>query len=486
MRFRREDYSIENCSMKLSFYGAARRVTGSMFLLELDDDYRILIDCGSSLNDTKERKNVKEYGIFPFDASMVNVVFLTHAHIDHSGQIPNLYQAGFEGQVLCTNPTIDLSELLLYDAANLNTRIAKGIEKSHKKSKKWKSIETQSLYFDKQVKNAIGNFVPLAYNQRFRFKDDGYVTFIQAGHLLGAAHILIEIKEDGQWKRIGFSGDLGRRNFTLLPDPMPMPEVDYLIMESTYGSRNHKDSGEPELILKEIIEEACVEKAGRLIIPSFSVGRTQCLLYTLNKLYEKYNIKPIKVFTDSPLAKSSTKVYEKFRKYLNKESKDFYEDTESLFDFANLEYLETTAESQAISTHAEPCIIISSSGMIKGGRVEHHIEKNIENPYATILLVGFATEDSIGGKLMSGELKNIVIRNKKHEVNAKIRKIDIFSGHGGLDDLIYFAKHQSNGKLKKVFLVHGDLDAMINFRQILLEDGFSDIEIPEENQTYEL
>ncbi|MBK6978614.1 MAG: MBL fold metallo-hydrolase [Cytophagaceae bacterium] len=472
--------------MKLSFYGAARRVTGSMFLLELDDDYRILIDCGSSLNDSRERKSAKEFGNFPFDASLINVVFLTHAHIDHSGQIPNLYQAGFEGQILCTSPTIDLTELLLYDAASLNTRIAKGIEKSHKKSKKWKSIETQSLYFDKQVKNAIGNFVPIAYNQRFRFKDDGYVTFIQAGHLLGAAHILIEIKENGVWKKIGFSGDIGRRDFTLLPNPQSLPDVDYLVMESTYGNRNHKDKGEPEAILKEIIEEACVDKAGRLIIPSFSVGRTQCLLYTLNKLYENYNIKPIKVFTDSPLAKNSTKVYEKYRTYLNKDAKEFYEETDSLFDFANLEYIETSADSQAISTHAEPCIIISSSGMIKGGRVEHHIEKNIENPYATILMVGYATDDSVGGKLLSGEMKNIIIRNKKLDVNARIRKIDIFSGHGGLSDLENFARQQSPEKLKKVFLVHGDLDAMINFRQILLEDGFSDVEIPEENQTYEL
>ena len=157
-----------------------------------------------------------------------------------------------------------------------------------------------------------------------------------------------------------------------------------------------------------------------------------------------------------------------------------------MFDFANLEYIETSADSQAISTHAEPCIIISSSGMIKGGRVEHHIEKNIENPYATILMVGYATDDSVGGKLLSGEMKNIIIRNKKLDVNARIRKIDIFSGHGGLSDLENFARQQSPEKLKKVFLVHGDLDAMINFRQILLEDGFSDVEIPEENQTYEL
>jgi metallo-beta-lactamase family protein len=470
--------------MNLTFYGAAQCVTGSMFLLELEDDYRILIECGSDL--TSNRREPFQYGSFPFDASLVNVVFLTHAHIDHSGQIPNLYQSGFEGQVLCTSPTLDLANILLQDAANLNGKIIKSIEKSHKRSKKWKSIETQGLYMQRHVDEAIHNFVPIAYNQRFKFKDNGYVTFIQAGHLLGAAHILIEVFENNKWVKVGFSGDIGRKNFTLLQDPQPMPDVDYLIMESTYGNRNHYDNGRPEEILKEIIEESCIEKTGRLIIPSFSIGRTQCLLFTLNKLYSEYDIKPIKVFTDSPLARSSTKIYEKYLKYLNRDTREFHEENESLFDFENLIYLETEKESQAASTHSESCIIISSSGMIKGGRVEHHIEKNISNPYATILMVGFATEDSVGGKLLSGELKTLSIRNQKLDVNAKIKKIDIFSGHGGLDDLTDFALHQKKENLKKLFLVHGDLESMINFKQILENKGFDQVIIPEKNQIFEL
>ena len=472
--------------MRLTFFGAARKVTGSMFLLELEDDYRILIDCGSVLDGSQNRRESYEYGNFPFDASLVNIVFLTHAHIDHSGQIPNLYESGFEGQVLCTSPTLDLSELLLHDAASLNTRIVKSIEKSHKKSKKWKSIETQGLYLRKQVDEAISNFVPIAFNHRFRFKDDGYVTFYPAGHLLGAAHIVIEVLENGVFKKIGFSGDIGRKNFPLLIDPVKIPEVDYLVMESTYGNREHTDKNLPEEALREIIQEACVDITGRLIVPSFSVGRTQCLLYTLNRLYENYDIKPIKVFTDSPLAKSSTKVYEKYLKHLNKEAKEFYDESDSLFDFENLHYLETDIESKAASTHSESCIIISSSGMIKGGRVEHHVEKNIENPYATILMVGYATEDSVGGKLLSGELKDLKIRNKKVAVNAKIKKIDVFSGHGDLKDLISFAESQDKNKLKKLFLVHGDFDAMINFKQILETSGFNDIELPNQNQSFEL
>jgi metallo-beta-lactamase family protein len=473
--------------MKLTFYGAAQKVAGSMFLLEFEDGYQALIDCGSEVEGNPRLTEQEfKYGNFPFDASLVNVVILTHAHIDHSGQIPNLYQDGFEGQVLCTSPTLDLTELLLYDAASLNARIIKSVEKSHRKSKKWKSKETQGLYLNRQVEVAMENFVPIAFENRFKFKDDGYVTFYPAGHLLGAAHVIIEVKEGGVWKKIGFSGDLGRKDFTLLVDPQPIPPVDYLVMESTYGLRNHEDEGDPVSILGEIIQEACIDMKGRLIVPAFSVGRTQCMLYTLNKLYHEREFSPIKVFTDSPLAKASTQVYEKYKSRLNKEAQEFYEETETLFDFENLHYLESNRESQLVSTHAEPCIIISSSGMIKGGRVEYHIEKNIENPYATILMVGYANEDSVGGKLLAGEQRHLHIRNKKLEVNAKIKKTDIFSGHGDLDDLLDFAKNQNPEHLKKLFLVHGDLNAMLNFKRILNESGYEDVELPARYQTFEL
>jgi metallo-beta-lactamase family protein len=472
--------------MKLTFFGAAQKVPGSMFLLEFEDGYQALIDCGSEVEGTSLVREDYKYGNFPFDASLVNVVILTHAHIDHSGQIPNLYLDGFEGQVLCTSPTLDLTEILLYDAASLNAKAVKHIEKSHRKSKKWKGVETKGLYLSKQVGEAIENFVPIAFDQRFKFKDDGYITFYPAGHLLGAAHVILEVKEEGEWKKIGFSGDIGRKDFTLLVDPYKLPEVDYMVMESTYGARNHEDAGDPVEIFEKLIREACIDVKGRLIIPAFSVGRTQCMLYTLNKLYHEKNIEPIKVFTDSPLARASTKIYEKYRSRLNAEAREFYEDTDSLFDFDNLHYLESSSESRMAATHTEPCIIISSSGMIKGGRVEYHIEKNIENPYATILMIGYANEASIGGKLLSGDQKELHIRNKKLAVNAKIKKTDIFSGHGGQEDLLEFAENQNTSRLKKLFLVHGDMNAMLNFRQILEERGFSNVEIPARYQTYEL
>lgn len=470
--------------MKLTFYGAAREVSGSMFLLEFDDGYQALIDCGSRMED--EEKESYQYGDFPFDASLVNVVFLTHAHIDHSGQIPNLYQNGYEGQILSTEPTMDLTEILLHDSARLNMYAVKKIERRHRKSAKWDKNQLQGLYLSRQVEEAMDGFVTIPFLKRFKFKDDGYVTFYPAGHLLGAAHIVVEVKENAEWKKIGFSGDIGRKDFTLLTDPVELPEVDFLIMESTYGARNHTDPNEPVAILKEIVEESCVKKSGRLIIPAFSVGRTQCLLYTLNKIYHENNIKPIKVFTDSPLARASTAVYNKHLNKLNEEAKEFFEDTDSLFDFENLYYLESRSESEQISSHSEPCIIISSSGMIKGGRIEYHIEKNIENPYATILMVGFAKEDSLGGRLLSGDQKEVHIRNKKLAVNAGVLKTDVFSGHGDQQDLLAFAQAQNREKIKNIFLVHGDWEAMLNFSEILKEDGFGNVTMPERFQTYEL
>ncbi|AWV98665.1 MBL fold metallo-hydrolase RNA specificity domain-containing protein [Arcticibacterium luteifluviistationis] len=473
--------------MKLSFFGAARQVTGSTFLLELDDDYRVLIDCGTDLSGKEKTEEPDDsFGLFPFDASMVNLVLLTHAHIDHSGQIPNLYREGYEGQVLCTEPTLELAEILLYDAASLYQRKLKAIEKNKKYSKKRRAVKSGPYYLSAQVNYAMDNFVPLAFNKRFKFKDNGWVTFLPAGHLLGAAHILIEVENNGKMESICFSGDIGRRNYPLLPDPYPVPEVDYLVCETTYGNREHEDDEVAEQRLKEIIQECCIEVPGRLIIPTFSVGRTQALLYTLNKLYDKHEIEPIKVFTDSPLARKSTEIHEKYSRYLNDEAKEIKRLDDTLFDFENLHYLKTNQESQSVAFHNEACIIISSSGMITGGRIEHHIAENIENPYATILFIGYATEGTIGHKLRNKELSELTIRGAKKDVNAKIRSTDVFSGHGDLEDLTYFAKQQNPEKLKKVFLVHGELESMLNFKTVLESEGFDNIQIPEKGEVFEI
>jgi metallo-beta-lactamase family protein len=473
--------------MKLTFWGAARQVSGSMFLLEFDDEYKVLVDCGSDLE--KENKGLSyenEYGIFPFDPTLVNLIILTHAHIDHSGQIPNLYKEGYEGQVICTTPTMDLAEILLFDAASLNQKKFKAINDSKKRSKKRKGIDSRELYLDRQVKESLENFITIPFGQRFKFKDDGYLTFVPAGHLLGAAHVLMEWSENGEVKSLCFSGDLGRKNYPLLIDPQQIPQVDYLITETTYGNRHHKDQNKPEELLAEVITKTCIDISGRLIIPSFSVGRTQAMLYILNRLYSEKGFQPIKVFTDSPLARASTKIHEKYTKHLNKEAKDFFEENESLFDFENLIYLESTEASKAVSNYAEPCIIISASGMVQGGRIEHHIEQNISNAYATILMVGYASEGTLGWQLLNGERKELTIRGKNHPVLANIQKIDVFSGHGDFDDLIEFVKYQDKNKIKNVFLVHGEYQAMKDFEVSLNEIGYNNIEIPFRGESFVL
>jgi metallo-beta-lactamase family protein len=463
-------------------------VTGSMYLLEVDD-YRVLIDCGSDFDlDGKEKELLfqKQKSVFPFDASLVNTVLLTHAHIDHSGNIPNLYKEGFEGRVVCTDPTYGLTALLLKDAAMLHQKRlnAQNGAGGRRRGKKPKNVP-KDFFLEKQVNDALDNFVPVAFGQRYRIADHLAVTYIPAGHLLGAAHIVIEAWENGEKKSICFSGDIGRQNYPLLVDPQPIPPVDYLICESTYGNRLHEDKRSPEEALADVIQRTCVEIPGRLIIPSFSVGRTQALLFTLNRLYANHSLPPLKVFSDSPLAFGSTKVYQKHVRLLNQEARDFKEDNDMLFDFENLIYLESSDASRAVSNYNEPCIIISSSGMVQGGRVEQHVAANIGNPYATILMIGYASEGTLGWRLLNGQ-DTIVIRGEKHPVLANIEKIDVFSGHGDRNDLLHFVKSQDAATLKKIFLVHGEHQSMIDFQGALHNEGYGEVIMPERGQSFDL
>ena len=474
--------------MKLTFWGAAQQVTGSMFLLE-SDDYRILIDCGSDFDlDEIGRKTRydEQKSVFPFDASLINTVLLTHAHIDHSGNIPNLFKEGFEGRVVCTEPTLALTALLLKDAANLHQKRlnARNGPNGKKKSKKKKEVP-KDYFVEKNVIEALENFVPVAFGQRYRIADHVAITFYAAGHLLGAAHIVVEVTENGEKKRICFSGDIGRSNYPLLTDPQEVPKVDYIVCETTYGNRLHENTESPTAALADVIKRTCIDIPGRLIIPSFSVGRTQALLYTLNKIYADHAFPNLKVFSDSPLAYSSTKVYQRHVRLLNKEARTFQDDNDMLFDFDNLIYLESSDASKAISNYNEPCIIISSSGMVQGGRVEHHVEANIGNPYATILMVGYASEGTLGWRLLNGQ-DTISIKGKQLPVLANIEKIDVFSGHGDQNDLIRFVKMQDPETLKGVFLVHGEQQSMADFQDKIQQLGYKTVEIPLRGRTYEL
>lgn len=464
-----------------------------MYLLEVDD-YRILIDCGSDLergpreagSNGQSAPAVTHPGFFPFEASSINLVLLTHAHIDHSGNLPNLFREGYEGQILCTEPTFALTNILLKDAASINQKRINELNASKKQRVKDRQIQMQKdLFLDRQVRESMENVVPIAFNRRFRVADGIDVTFIPAGHLLGAAHVLINVVENGERKSICFSGDIGRKGYPLLVDPAPVPPVDYLICESTYGNRLHNQVGTPEEVLGEIIQRTCIDIPGRLIIPSFSVGRTQALLYILNRLYTERNFPPIRVFSDSPMAFESSKVYTQYVKMLNGEAREFFEENESLFDFENFQFLESSKASKAVSNYNEPCIIISSSGMVQGGRVEYHVAENISNPYATILIIGYCAEGTLGWRLLNGQ-QTLSIKGKDHQVLANIEKIDVFSGHGDRNDLLTFVGMQSPETLKRLFLVHGEYESMEAFRDTLAEEGYPQVVIPKKGESFDL
>lgn len=472
--------------MKLQFLGAAKQVTGSMYLLELEDGYKILIDCGTDMEREIDFETpIVNKSFFPFDASLINLVVLTHAHIDHSGNIPMLFREGYEGQVLCTPPTADLTELLLFDSANLHLRRLKAAQgESNKKHKQMdRLLRKGDMYLQKDVENSLENFVTLQFNKKFTIKPGLEITFFPAGHLLGAAHLYFSITEGEEIKTIGFSGDIGRNNYPLHIDPQILPPVDYLVSESTYGNRIHEDKVSPMDAMEEIIRETCIDKPGRLVIPAFSVGRTQAVLYTLNRLIEERNFPAIRVFTDSPMGRSSTKIYAKYLSYLNPEARSFQKEYDELFDFDNLVYLQSEKESNAIQNYHEPCVIISSSGMITGGRVEKHIADNISNSYATILLIGYSAEGTLGRQLMAGS-ETIKVKDREYKVNARIRKIDVFSGHADQLGLLSFMKNQQIDKLKKVFLTHGEEESMLEFSQEIQKLGFNEVILPSKNETY--
>lgn len=472
--------------MKLQFLGAAKQVTGSMYLLELEDGYKILIDCGTDMEREIDFETpIINKSFFPFDASLINLVVLTHAHIDHSGNIPMLFREGYEGQVLCTPPTADLTELLLFDSANLHLRRLKAAQgESNKKHKQMdRLLRKGDLYLQKDVENSLENFVTLQFNKKFTIKPGLEITFYPAGHLLGAAHLYFSITEGDEIKTLGFSGDIGRNNYPLHIDPQILPPVDYLICESTYGNRIHEDKISPMDAMEAIIKETCIDKPGRLVIPAFSVGRTQAVLYTLNRLIEERNFPAIRVFTDSPMGRSSTKIYAKYLSYLNPEARSFQKEYDELFDFDNLVYLQSEKESNAIQNYHQPCVIISSSGMITGGRVEKHIADNISNSYATILLIGYSAEGTLGRQLLAGS-ETIKVKDREYKVNARIRKIDVFSGHADQLELLSFIKNQQIGKLKKVFLTHGEEESMLEFSQEIQKLGFNEVILPAKNETY--
>lgn len=460
--------------MKLTIWGAAQQVTGSMHLLQLDN-YNILIDCGL---DYEKGTYQEENQHFPFNPASIDVVILTHAHIDHSGNLPTLLRMGFEGQILCTPPTADLTELLLLDSVNIF------LSKQKKKSRhgRDRSSGPPPLYLQKHVMETVDRFVTISFNKPFKINGSIELAFVPVGHLLGAAAAILNITENGETKKIAFTGDIGRKNYPVLMDPQPLPQVDYLVCESTYGGRLHTNDTTLQEKLIETIQETCIKSPGRLIIPAFSIGRTQSLVFTLNQIFSKGLLPPVQIFVDSPLANYATEVYRKHHDLVNHEAKEFYQTKGDEFEFENLAYVHDRKESQSVINYLEPCIIISSAGMLEGGRIQDHLYYNIQNYYCTILFIGYCAKGTLGDRLLRGD-PIIRLRNRDLMVYATIKKTDLLSGHGDHNDLMEVVRNQQN--LKKVLLVHGEIKSMNALATAIAAEGYDAI-LPEKGEAIEL
>jgi metallo-beta-lactamase family protein len=461
--------------MKLTIWGAARQVTGSMHLLQ-SGNYNILIDCGL---DHEKDTYLEENQYFPFNPESIDLVLLTHAHIDHSGNLPTLVRMGFTGQILCTAATADLTELLLLDSVN----VFLGKQKKRSRNRRGGSGPAP-LYLQKHVAETMERVVALAFNKPFQINENITVTFIPIGHLLGAAAIALTIQENGEVKRIAFTGDIGRKDYPILSDPETIPQVDYLVCESTYGGRLHSKDTTLEQKLIETIDESCIKYPGRLIIPAFSIGRTQALVYALNRIFSKGLLPQVPIFVDSPLAGFATEVYRRHHHLLNEEAQEFYRKQGDEFEFEGLNYVQDKRESTSISNYHEPCIIISSAGMLEGGRIQDHLFYNIQNYYCTILFIGYCAKGTLGNRLLRGD-PIVRLRNRDLMVYATIKQTDLLSGHADHEDIMNVVRQQDPSTLRKIFLVHGERKSMQHLADTLDESGYA-VEIPEKGQVFDL
>lgn len=469
--------------MNIKFCGAARQVTGSSHLVTLDNGFKILLDCGMFQGSFKE--DLVSNSMFLFNPEEIDCVILSHAHIDHSGRLPKLVKDGFKGPIHATHATRSLTTIMLLDSAHIQEKDAEFFNKKNVDRRDEEGVGMRDpLYTSRDADSAMRLFVGYSYDQWHKIHDDVRVMFTDAGHILGSAAVTLEIKENGKTTMLGFTADIGRPNRPILRDPQPMPEVDYLICESTYGDRIHESQpNEMERFLR-IIKKTCMEKRGKLIIPAFSVGRTQEIVYLLDQAHTAGLLPKVKVYVDSPLAINATAVYGSHPECFDNELHQYMLIDKNPFGFNDLTYIRQAEQSKSLNDMHEPGIIISSSGMMNAGRVKHHLFNNIEDPRNTFLIVGYCTPDTPGGKLRNGAT-GLKIFNQYKEVKAAVEVMDSFSAHGDRDEMRAFVNNQQK-KLKKLFLVHGEYDTQQAWRSFLRETGFEHIEIPAMGETVRL
>lgn len=465
--------------MKFQSFGAAQEVTGSKHLLEVNGK-RIFLDYGMAQGN-REQANKKNRS-FPVPPGKIDAVLLSHAHIDHSGNIPALVKNGFKGPIYTTHATRDLCAHMLLDSGFIQEREAEFMNTRLKK-KRLPSIEP--LYTADDARVAMQQFVGMSYDHPFEVFPGIVASFREAGHILGSAQTVFVI-DDAETKKqniVVFTGDLGRKNLPLLRDPAKVERADILIMESTYGNRFHKSILDVSEQLEQVVNEAC-RKGGKIIIPAFALERTQEIVYHLNILFKEKRVPEIPIFVDSPLAVNLTQIFTSHPECLDKETwQVFLNDQKNPFGFGHLKYITDVEDSKALSDYHGPCIIISAAGMCEFGRILHHLKNNVENPNNTILIVGYMAENTLGRKILEKQ-PVIKIFGDPYHLRAKVVVMDAFSAHADRSDLLDYVAHIRD--LKKIFLVHGEMEQGLMLRDILQSEGHKEVIVPAPGEEFSL
>ena len=464
--------------MRIHFLGATRTTTGSMFLFEVNGA-RLLLECG--LFQGKREETMERNRNFPFDPAKIDAVVLSHAHIDHCGNLPNLCRQGFNGNIYCTFATRDLASIMLEDSAQIQRDDAAFV--SRKRARQGLP-PVEPLYSAADAEKAVRQFVTFNYDRPFPVLDGVTVTFRDAGHILGAAQVILDIRESGRQFRYLFSGDIGRGGDPILRDPEPVEGVDFLQVESTYGGREHSPRINADEQVGRLVRET-LEGKGKIIIPAFSVGRTQHIVYTLHQLTLAGQLPRVPIFVDSPLSVNATEVYRLHPECFNAEIYKFLRERENPFGMENLTYIREVAHSKKLNEVHDPMIIISASGMAEAGRIRHHLANNIGNPANLILFIGYCAEHTLGAQILSGR-NPVNIFGEPHQIRARIASLDSFSGHADKNELRRYVE-AIGGDLKKITVVHGEEPQALAFAESLRQfKPKAEVIVPEYEQQIDL
>lgn len=465
--------------MRLSFCGAARTVTGSKHLLELESGQKILMDCGLFQGRRADSDRMNRQ--FLFDPSEIDAVLLSHAHIDHAGLLPKLWKDGFRGRVWCTHATYSLSSLLLLDSAYIQEKDVRFVNKLNKRRG---HAPVEPLYRREHAEGILEHFVTVGYRQAFSPIPGVTVEYRDAGHILGSASMVLTITERGKTKKLGFTGDIGNPGRPILRDPQGMEDCDWLICESTYGGKEHEPADASKARLREVIERTA-SRGGRVIIPAFSVGRTQEIVYALDQLWNEGHLRNVPVYVDSPLAVNATGVFQAHPECFDADLHEYLLTDDDPWGFDRLTYIRDVEKSKALNGNRMPMVIISASGMCEAGRILHHLRNNIGDNRNTVMMVGYCADHTLGKRIIE-KRPEVRIFGKTHRLRAEVEVMNSFSAHADEPGVIDFVGKMDRDRLKRVFLVHGAPQRQDLMAAAFRESGYDRISVPEFGEVVDL